>query len=428
MALARSYLSTVSSDLHVFGLCAAGFGVATALAAPMAFPGTRARLRRLFLGRPRMAGLGGDQISLPSLGSVAQWVALALPVLLLVGLAIGPYLQTVRAQTDPTLIRAVASLQRVAGLPVDGRRQYYEQSLDWVLWYLGVPAVLMAFGGAAVLGRRLVRAALGGQSSLEWSSLLVPARLWGLPFLLIAWSVVTILWDPAVAPWQPWASHRLVPVVLPGMVLLGVWVSSRLTARAVALGASHGTVVLVGFCCVLALTIPPLVTSVNPGFAAKPSVGRYSSGLSKLVSRLHLRGVGASSAYGGSAAAASSLCASIGPSASVVFVSASAAAEFAPTVRGLCGQPAASLAGGASSSAELEQVVTSIERVGRRPVLLGSSRSGLSLFGVVPRRVVSLRTSGDPEVIAGPPAGLWPVSYALWMASPLGSRLPSPAG
>jgi hypothetical protein len=241
-----------------------------------------------------------------------------------------------------------------------------------------------------------------------------------LPFLIIAWSVVTVLWDPAVAPWQPWASHRLVPVVLPGILLLGVWVSSRLTARAVALGASRWTVVLVGFCCVLALTVPPVVTSVNPGLAAKPSVGQYSSGLSKLVSRVRLRGVGASAAYGGSVAAVSSLCASIGPSVSVVFVSALAAAEFAPSVRDLCGQPAATLATG-SSSADIERVVTSIERTGRKPVLLGPSKSGLSLFGVVPRRVVSLRTSGDPEVLAGPPAGLWPVSYTLWMASPLAS-------
>jgi hypothetical protein len=267
------------------------------------------------------------------------------------------------------------------------------------------------------------------RSSAEgWSSVLA-ARLWGLPFLMIAWSVVTVLWDPAVAPWQPWASHRLVPVVLPGLVLLGVWVSSRLTARALVLGASRWTVVLVGVCCVLALVIPPVFTSLNPGLAARPSVGRHSSGLAKLVSRVRLRGVGASSVYGGSVAAASALCASIGPSASVVFVSASTAAEFAPVVRDLCGQPAASVAAvpsassaaatSAASAAAIEQVVTSIERAGRQPVLLGPSRSGLSLFGVVPRQVISLRTSQDPEVLTGPPAGPWPVSYTLWMASPL---------
>jgi len=111
-------------------------------------------------------------------------------------------------------------------------------------------------------------------------------------------------------------------------------------------------------------------------------------------------------------------CASIGPSASVVFVNATTAAQFAPTVRVLCGLPAASMAAG-SSSASVEQVATSIERTGRRPVLLGSSRASVSLFGVVPHVIVSLRTSGDAMVLTGPPAGNWPVSYTVWMSSPL---------
>ena len=83
-----------------------------------------------------------------------------LPVLVLAGLAVRPYLQIVRGQTDPAVIRQVAALQRLERLPVDGQRQYYESSLYWVFWYLGVPAVLLACAGAAVLGRRSVRAVL----------------------------------------------------------------------------------------------------------------------------------------------------------------------------------------------------------------------------------------------------------------------------
>ena len=97
---------------------------------------------------------------LPSLGGLAQWLALVLPVVVLVGLAERPYLQTVRGQTDPAMIRAVAALQRLEGLTVDGTRQYYESSLRWVLWYLGAPALLLACSGAAVLGRRSVEAVL----------------------------------------------------------------------------------------------------------------------------------------------------------------------------------------------------------------------------------------------------------------------------
>jgi hypothetical protein len=413
LTLGRSYLSTVSTELHVFGLAAAAFGLATALIAPLAVPEVRARVLRAFTRRLRAVGLAGEEISLPSLAMIAQAAALALPVIALTVLAFRPYVQTVVGQTNPVLAREVAALQRLAGLPVDGRRQYYEQSLYWALWYLGVPAVLMACAAAAVLGRRLVRAVIYGRSSI------VAARLWGLPFLIIAWSVGTVLWDPAVAPWQPWASHRLVPVVLPGLVLFGVWVSSRVTVRAAVLGASRLTVTLVGICCVLALAIPPAVTSLNPGIISHPAVGRYSSGLAKFVSRVRLRGVGAASTYAGSVAAATSLCASIGPSASVVFVNASTAAEFAPTARVLCGVPTASMVAG-SSSASVEAVATAIERAGRRPVLLGSSRAAVSLFGAVPRRVVSLRTTGDAKVLTGPPSGNWPVTYTVWMSSPLG--------
>ncbi|MGH3294909.1 MAG: hypothetical protein ACRDP7_24235 [Trebonia sp.] len=332
LVLARPYLATVSAQLHLIGLCAAGFGVATALLAPLAFPGARSQVRRVCAVRPSFPWFSGQRLVLPSLGIVLVGLAVAAPVLALAGLVVRPYLLVVRGQPDPALIRQVAALQRLERLPVDGLRQYYESSLYWVFWYLGVPAVLLACAGAVLLGRRSVRAALS-ESPVPAAAAL---RLWGLPFLIIGWSVATVLWDPAVVPWQPLASHRLVPVVLPGLLLLALWVSSRLTSRASVLGASRAAVVLVGACCVLALAIPPLVTTLNPGLAAKASVGRYSSGVSKLVSRVRLRGVGASATYGGSAAAVTALCASIGPSASVLFVDFATAAAFAPVVRGLC--------------------------------------------------------------------------------------------
>jgi hypothetical protein len=439
LALERSYLSTVSAQLHLIGLCAAGFGLLTALMAPLAFPGARSRVRRACAFQVRFKWLKGETVVLPSLGLLLAGLAVALPVAVLAGLAARPYLQVVRGQADPAMVRQLAALQRLERLPVDGQRQYYESSLYWVFWYLGLPAVLLACAGAAVLGRRSVRAVLSERAVPSGTAL----RLWGLPFLIIGWSVVTVLWDPAVVPWQPLASHRLVPVVLPGLLLLALWMSSRLTSRASVVGASRAAIGLVGTCCLLALAIPPLVTTLNPGLAAKPSVGQYSSGVSKLVSRVRLRGVGASAAYGGSAAAASALCASIGPSASVLFVDFSTATTFAPVVRDLCGQPAALLVLGASASsassassalpassaADVEQAARAIEQIGRRPVLLGPSGSSVSLPGVVaPRQVLSLATSGDAEVLTGPPAGTWPVTYSLWLAAPSGAVGASGAG
>ena len=65
--------------------------------------------------------------------------------------------------------------------------------------------------------------------------------------------------------------------------------------------------------------------------------------------------------------------------------------------------------------------MNSIEQVGRRPVLLGPTRSSVSLPGVTPRQVVSLTTSADAEVLTGPPGGTWPVTYSLWLAAPPGT-------
>jgi hypothetical protein len=146
------------------------------------------------------------------------------------------------------------------------------------------------------------------------------------------------------------------------------------------------------------------------------------------VSRVRLRGVGVDATYRGSLSAASALCAAIGPSASVLFVDSSTATKFAPVVRGLCGQPAALLvlgtssgAASASSAAQLAEAMKAIEQVGRRPVLLGPTRSSVALPGLTSRQVVSLTTSGDAEVLTGPPGGTWPVTYTLWLAAPPGT-------
>jgi hypothetical protein len=432
LVLARAYLSTVSAQLHLIGLCAFDCCAVTALTLTLAIPAVRAWLRRVFAHQVRVIGFRGEQGLLPSLGDLAQWLALVLPAVAAVGLVERPYVQTVRGQTDPAMVRAVAALQRLERLPVDGLRQYYESSLHWVLWYLGAPALLLACAGAAALGERSVQAVLKGGSrvyadadadaAVPPTSLAPPAPasvvwLWGLPLAIVAWSVVTVLWDPSVVPWQPMASHRLVPVVLPGLVLLGVWMSSWLTSRAWAFGASRGAVAVVGACCGLALAVPPLVTTLNPGLV-HPAASSDAA-----EATVQLRGVGASATYGGSLAAASALCAAIGSSASVLVTDASTAATFAPVIRGMCGQPAALLVpgrSGAAPAAELEQAVRAVEQAGRRPVLLGPSRSSVSLPGDLPQQAVSLRTPGDAESLTGAPTGTWPVTYTAWLAVPPG--------
>jgi hypothetical protein len=406
LVISRPYLSSLSSELHLFGLCAVGTAVVTALVAPLGFPRVRQAARRLFVARARLRlwWLGGSRWTLPSLASCLQWVAFAVPVLVLIGFAVRPYVQTVHSFSDPTVVGYVASLQRIAGQKIDGRRSYYETSLSWVVWYLGIPAVLLACAGAALLGRRLVRGVY------LWRTSAAAARAWGMAYLVVGWSVVTVLWDPAVIPGQPSASRRLVPVVLPGVVLLALWACCQLKAWAVELGARRVTSWAVGVCCVLALVVPAFWSSFAPSVTS---------------SRVTFRGAAVSRTGLGSLTAATSLCSAIGTNASVVFVDALTADYFAPVVRGMCAQPAAIvLASGPDGVAAVEQVVTSIEHTGRRPVLLAGSSSALSslsALGVTPRVAVSLQTRTDAAVLTGPPAGTWPFSYTVWMASPPGS-------
>src|SRR5260370_20078989 len=143
-------------------------------------------------------------------------------VLAVVGFAIRPLVQTVRSETNPVTVAFIAQVQKLAHLPIDPHRTFAEDSLYWVIWYIGLPAVLLAAFGAALLARRFLRGS---------------AMMWGLPVMVIGWSVVTTLWKPGIVPDQPWASRRLVPIVLPGMVLFAVWTCGWLVLRGPAPGA-----------------------------------------------------------------------------------------------------------------------------------------------------------------------------------------------
>ena len=183
--------------------------------------------------------------------------AAALTVLIFVGFAVRPLVQTVAGETNPTSIAYVAELQKLAGLPVNGHRQYYEDSLYWVIWYLGVPAVLLGAFGLAVLAKRTTKALL------TWKDPTAAARVWALPLMMAIWAVVTVLYRPAVAPDQPWASRRLVPFVLPGLILGGIWAAAWLKGQAAQLGRTRATAVTIASCCAASLLIPTALTTLD---------------------------------------------------------------------------------------------------------------------------------------------------------------------
>ena len=165
-------------------------GPGGAVAAPARPHRRRRRRRHPGRDRSRAARPPGDKARRLRTTRVVRWLPAAaaiLTVVIFVGFAIRPLVQTVAGETDPTSIAYVAELQKLAGLPVDGKQQYYQDSLYWVIWYLGVPAVLLGAFGLTVLARRCAHALL------TWKDPSAAARAWALPLMIAIWVIVTVL-------------------------------------------------------------------------------------------------------------------------------------------------------------------------------------------------------------------------------------------
>jgi hypothetical protein len=381
----RPYLDLEAPSLRPLALIVAVVVLATlAGVAVTASPAARARV--------------GRWLKAPLTGRVVRWLpeaAAILTVVIFIGFAIRPLVQTVAGETDPTSIAYVAELQKLAHLPIDGRRQYYEDSLYWVFWYLGVPAVLLGAFGLAALARRCTKALI------TWSDPSAAARVWALPVMIAIWVVVTVLWRPAIAPDQPWASRRLVPFVLPGLILAAIWAASWLKDQASQLGRTKITSSVVASCCVASLLIPTALTTLDLGVTKDSGLTAHG---------MAFRNIGA-----GELAAVDQLCATIGPNASVVILDSLTADRFAQVVRGICDTPAAIMTN--PTRAETSAVIQGIERVGRRPVLLAQQPAELTAYGA-PRKVVDLVTTQEAHNLTSPPTRPWGIHYTVWLVEP----------
>jgi hypothetical protein len=385
--LSRPYLDSLSGSLRPLAIIAlaaivlTGIGMALVNIRPF-----RRWIRLLLRSRP------------------LRWLpeaAAVLTVLVIIGFALRPYFQTVRGETNPATISYVAELQKLAGLAIDGHRQYAEDSLYWVIWYLGVPAVILATLGLALLVRR------GLKSLLTWRDS-GAARIWALPLLITGWVVVSVLWRPGIIPDQPWASRRLVPMVLPGLILAATWMAAWLKDRGHRLGASRVAGSIVAVCCVIALLVPAAVTTFGVGTT------RTASGSTRPTAN----GLAFKRTGQGEYQAVRELCSAIGANASVVIVDATTADRFSQVVRGMCATPATRIDD--PTPGEVSVVVNNIEKVGRRPVLLAGTQAQLSGYGGSARKVVDLLTTQDAHELTQPPTRNWLIHFVVWLSEPGG--------
>ncbi|MEV6861465.1 hypothetical protein AB0M44_10735 [Streptosporangium subroseum] len=308
-------------------------------------------------------------------------IAGGLVVLVMVAFAVRPWLQTVIRQPttpeDQLNYEFIEKTQQVNGLPMNGARLYYEESLSWVIWYVGIPVVILATLAAAILTRRLVR---GGEFG------------WLLPLAIIGWTTFTTLYRPAITPDQPWASRRLVPIVIPGLILLAVW--GLRWARDKARRSGYGLIPqkgIVAFGAVL-LLIPTALTSGGTAFTQ--------------IER-------------GERAAVEGMCAALPARASVLIVERVTGDRLTQVVRGTCGVPTARAFIPRKSDVSLRPTVNRlIERIrttGRVPVLLAAKAGQLSAYGR-PVQIMALSTRQDERSLVDPPNGTWSLGVNVWMA------------
>ena len=319
--------------------------------------------------------------------------AAALAFIITAGLVIRPYVQTVYGQRTASDVRAMTAYQIADHLPVQPTRLYYEISLHWVFWYIGVPAVLLATIGAAVLARRCLQ----GQ-----------APAWTLPLVSFAWIIVTTLLRPAITPDQPWASRRLVPGVLPGFIVLAVWAASWLVGWLRQRGRT-GQVVRAGVAAVLGLAL--VLPAVQTTF-----------GISYRDGRLAANGLAGKATYAGEVAAVRRMCAAIPANASVVIINPATAGQMSQVIRGVCGVPAATLL----HLRAVPAVIKGIRDAGRRPVILAGSSGGLLSYTARPRHILALNVRADDHTLTAPPRNTLPLSFTVWMAElPRAARTPA---
>lgn len=121
----------------------------------------------------------------------------------LIGWLVRPIVQTVYSDQ---VFEAVTNIQKREGLPINGSRIYSEESLIWMSWYLGIPALGAAIIGLGISTWRAIRS----RTTPEALAVLALGGAAG----------VLYLWNPSITPDQLWATRRFVPAVLPALAIM----------------------------------------------------------------------------------------------------------------------------------------------------------------------------------------------------------------
>jgi hypothetical protein len=362
--LSPRYLADISSSL-------VPLAVAGALVLPLAAlavaggGGPSRRLARLAPARVL------DSARLPTVAALVVLVTGAV-------LASRPLWLVVRQSPGGPGASVVAGLQLRQGLPVDGGRTYAERTVEWLAWWVGPVALVVALLALAGAAAALVR---------QWQRGRPPP--WAAALVVAAGSSALTLWRPAITPDHPWAERRLVlPIVL---VVVLVVVAAR-------------------WC--LGRGLPaPLPQAAAAAVLATLLVPTVAASLPHLPHRVE----------DGSLAAVDEACAGFMPSDVVLLVDGRGAREWPQVLRGRCGVPALAASprlwdDPAALAVAVTQVRGHVEATGRRLVLVAAEDpAGIArLSGAEPERLVDRTVMEDARLLVERPESLVPLRIVLW--------------
>jgi hypothetical protein len=178
----------------------------------------------LYLGFTAIT-IGSIVLTLLPLGAIRTWLdrgrasvaRIALVAILVVSaiMASRP-LWWIARFNDPAGYSTVANRQRGAGLKIDPKRSYDEHTVSWLAWYLSWPVIITAAVGLALLG--------------AW---LFTRRDMRVLVLLTTFATVSVYYlnKATITPDQIWASRRLLPVVMPGVLIAAAVVPLVISRR-----------------------------------------------------------------------------------------------------------------------------------------------------------------------------------------------------
>jgi hypothetical protein len=318
-----------------------------------------------------------------------------------------------RNPLKPRLVKAVAILPFVVvavflirpyverGWQSDIYQDYAPLSLHWIYWYTGATTIAFAVIAFAMLGRRSVKG---------------EAPAWVLPLLVFGWATLIFLVRPAITPHQPYASRRLVPAVLPGLILLAVWLAAWLGQRSRVIHMvnvpdylKHLPRVAVTAICAAGILLPPMISNFDGGLAFKRT-------------------------FVGEVAAVDKVCQGIPQGTSVLIVDAKMMLEFGQAIRGMCNVPVAgaqtTVPGGVEPDvgndippATIVAAVKAIEGSGHTPLVLATTPAEfaplIKAFGNgTVKLLLDQETNDDEHSYFGAPRNTVPETFTAYSWEP----------